>query len=227
VVGPFIAFFRAHGLAMAALMLGMITLYHLCDYLRGPMSNPYYRALGITKPTIAWVRTTIGLAGAFAGIALGGLSCLRFGNMRTLIAGAILQPIAVAAFALLAWHGGDWPLVTVGPISLTVFQAVMAFDALVMAYAGVALVAYMSTLTSLGYTATQYALLTSALTWTGKTLKGFSGTIVEALQHDGRNLVEAYGTFYLLSAAVGLPAILLCLILAARHARLAGVRGCE
>jgi PAT family beta-lactamase induction signal transducer AmpG len=74
----------------------------------------------------------------------------------------------------------------------------------------------MSTLTSLGYTATQYALLTSALTWTGKTLKGFSGVIVDALQQ-GRGLLEAYGLFYLMSAAIGLPAILLCLVLALRR----------
>ena len=88
----------------------------------------------------------------------------------------------------------------------------MAFDAFAIGYSGVGLVAYMSTLTSLGYTATQYALLTSALTWSGKTLKGFSGVIVDQLQH-GRTLLEAYAVFYLLCGAIGLPAILLCLIL--------------
>jgi PAT family beta-lactamase induction signal transducer AmpG len=186
--------------------------------MRGPMSNPYYAALGIAKPTIAWVRTTVGLAGSFAGIALGGASALRLGNSRTLVLGAILQPIAVAAFALLAWRGGGWTLLTVGGgFSVTGFEAIMAFDSLVMGFAGVALVAYMSTLTSLGYTATQYALLTSALTWTGKTLKGFSGLIVEALGR-GRGPVEAYGAFYLLAAAIGVPAIVFCLILAARPA---------
>jgi len=216
VVGPFIAFFRTHGVAMAALMLGMITLYHLCDYMRGPMSNPYYKALGIPKPTIGWVRTTIGLAGSFVGIGLGGLSSVRLGNLRTLVLGAILQPLAVAAFALLAWRGGGWVLISAGPLNLTAFEAIMGFDSLVMAFSGVALVAYMSTLTNLGYTATQYALLTSALTWSGKTLKGFSGVIVDGLQH-GRTLLEAYGLFYLLSAAIGLPAILLCVILATRR----------
>lgn len=216
VVGPFIAFFRAHGLALAALMLGMITLYHLCDYLRGPMSNPFYKALGIDKPTIAGVRASLGLGGTLAGIALGGLSSVRLGAMRSLVIGAVLQPIAVAAFALLAWHGGDWTLLTAGPLRLTAFEAIMSFDSATMAFAGVALVAYMSALTSLGYTATQYALLTSALTWTGKTLKGFSGAIVESLSH-GRTLLEGYGLFYLLSGAIGIPAILLCLILAARQ----------
>lgn len=212
VIGPIVTFFRAHGVAMAALMLGMITLYHLCDYMRGPMSNPYYRALGISKLTIADVRLTIGLAGTLTGIAVGGLASLRIGNHPTLVLGAILQPIAVGAFAILGWHGGDFPLWSAGPVSATAFQAIMAADAFAIGFSGVALVAYMSSLTSLGYTATQYALLTSALAWTGKTLKGFSGLIVEHLQQ-GRTLLEAYTLFYLFAALIGLPAILLCVIL--------------
>jgi PAT family beta-lactamase induction signal transducer AmpG len=215
VIGPIITFFRTHGLFMAALMLGMITLYHLCDYMRGPMSNPYYLALGISKETIAGVRLTIGLGGSLAGIAVGGLSSLRIGSQRTLVLGAILQPIAIAAFAILGWHGGDFPLWAGGPIRLSAFEAIMGVDAFAIAYSGIALVAYMSSLTSLGYTATQYALLTSALAWTGKTLKGFSGVIVEQFQH-GRSLLEAYAAFYLFAAAIGLPAILLCLVLSAK-----------
>ena len=215
VVGPFIAFFRAHGAAAAALMLGTITLYHLCDYLRGPMSNPYYLALGIHKPQIAYVRTTVGLAGSFAGIALGGWSALRLGNRTTLIVGAVLQPLAVAAFAILGLHGSDFALFDAGALHVTAFAVIMTCNSLIMAYSGVALVAYMSTLTSLGYTATQYALLTSALTWTGKTLKGFSGAIVEGLQR-GRSVLDAYADFYLLSAAIGLPAIALCLLASRR-----------
>ena len=58
------------------------------------------------------------------------------------------------------------------------------------------LVAYMSSLTSLGYTATQYALLSSAYAWAGKFLKGFSGAIVESLSaHYG--LMEAYAMFFI------------------------------
>jgi PAT family beta-lactamase induction signal transducer AmpG len=213
VVGPFVAFFRSHGPAMGALMLSTITLYHLCDYMRGPMSLPYYHALGISKPTIAAVRLSIGLGGSVVGIALGGLASLRLGLMRTLIVGAILQPIGVAAFALMAFHGGDYVLLSLGPLRVTAFEAIMTYDAVAIGFSGVALVTYMSSLTSLGYTATQYALLTSALTWSGKFLKGFSGAIVEGLQH-GRTLLEAYGLFYVLSGAIGLPAIALCVWLA-------------
>jgi PAT family beta-lactamase induction signal transducer AmpG len=212
VIGPMIAFFRGHGIALAALMLVMITFYHLCDYMRGPMTNPYYSALHIDKDTIGLVRLLVGTPAGFVGIALGGFSSLRLGNHPTLFIGAILQPIAVAAFALLGFHGGDYALINAGGVHVTAFQAVMAFDPIAMGYAGVALVSYMSTLTSLGYTATQYALLTSALAFTGKFLKGFSGAIVEALQH-GRSHLEAFALFYLLAAALGLPAIGLCLVL--------------
>jgi PAT family beta-lactamase induction signal transducer AmpG len=213
VVGPFIVFFRDHGLAMGVLMLGTITLYHLCDYMRGPLSLPFYKALGIDKPTIVAVRATVGLAGSLVGISLGGLFCLRFGAMRALILGAILQPLGIAAFAVLAAHGGDFALLTLGPVKLSAFATIMSADSVAIGFSGVALVTYMSSLTSLGYTATQYALLTSALTWTGKTLKGFSGVLVETLSQ-GRTLLEAYGLFYLLAAAIGAPAIALCVWLA-------------
>ena len=228
VIGPFVDFFRAHGAALASLMLAMITLFHLCDYLRGPMSNPYYHALNIPKPTIANVRGTIGLAGAFIGIALGGVVCLRIGTRRALVLGGVLQPIAVAAFALLAWHGGDWALFGLGPIKVTAFEVIMTFDSAAMAFAGVALATYMSSLTNLGFTATQYALLASAPNLSGKVLKGYSGVIVEALRV-GRTELQAYELFYLLSAGVGLPALALCVILArwpaARRGHADGDRG--
>ncbi len=72
----------------------------------------------------------------------------------------------------------------------------------------------MSTLTSLGYTATQYALLTSALAWTGKFLKGFSGAWVQGLVTPARDLTHAYALFYLYAAATGIPALALVLWLA-------------
>jgi PAT family beta-lactamase induction signal transducer AmpG len=194
-------------------MLGMITLYHLSDYMRGPMTNPYYAALGISKATIAGVRLSVGLFASLAGIAVGGLASLRLGNKPTLVLGAILQPIGIGAFALLGWHGGDFPVASLAGVNLTAFEAIMAVDSFAIGFSGVALVSYMSTLTSLGYTATQYALLTSALAWTGKILKGFSGDIVEALE-PGRGLLDAYALFYLLCAAIGAPAILACLMLA-------------
>ena len=213
VVGPFLTFFRTHGVGLAALMLLMITLYHLCDYMRGPMSNPYYVALHISKPVIAGVRGAIGLPMTFVGIALGGLASLRLGARTSLLLGAILQPLAVLAFATLGWHGGDYVLFRLGGAPVGAFEVIMGFDSLVMGAAGVALIAYMSSLTSLGYTATQYALLTSAMAWSGKFLKGFSGDLVEALQHTGLSPLNAYAWFFVFSAAIGVPAILVCAVI--------------
>jgi hypothetical protein len=218
VVGPFLAFFRAHGVALGALMLAMITLYHLCDYLRGPMSLPFYKAAGIGLPTIAAVRASFGFGATLVGIALGGLSSLRIGAVRTLIIGAVVQPLAISAFALIAFHGGDFALIQIGAVKVSAFAAVMTADALAIGFSGVGLVAYMSSLTSLGYTATQYALLTSAMAWAGKISKGFSGVIVEALK-PGHSLLQAYGLFYLFAAAIGAPAILLTIWLAAVQRR--------
>jgi PAT family beta-lactamase induction signal transducer AmpG len=217
VVGPIIAFFRAHGVLMAALMLAMITLYHLSDYGRGAMVGPYYTALKIDNDTIAWVRLVLGTPASFVGIALGGLCALRIGNVRTLILGAILQPIAVAAFAPLGFHGGDFVLVNLGAIRITQFEAAMTFDSAAFGFAGVALVSYMSTLTSLGYTATQYALLTSAMALTGKSLKTASGAIEQSMQHG--DALHAFANFYLLCGLIGVPAIFMCAVLAWAQSR--------
>ncbi len=200
---PFVAFFRLNGWA-ALLILSMITLYHLCDYLRGPILNPYYVDLGIPRTQVGAVRTTVGLASTFLGLAAGGLFSVRFGYMRALIVGGVLQPLAILGFAFLTYWRHDAP----------VFAAVMSFDSFSMGFAGVALIAYMSTLTSLGHTATQYALLTSALAWTGKFLKGFSGAWVQSLATGGRDLLHAYALFYVIAAAVGIPALALVLWLA-------------
>ncbi len=203
VAAPFVGFFRAHAW-IGLLMLAVITLYHLCDYLRGPIVNPYYVDLHIPKTEVAAVRATLGLAASFAGIAASALLSLRIGLWRTIIVGGLLQPLAVAGFALLTY-------VDHGPGT---FTAVMVFDGFSMSFAGMALVSYMSTLTSLGYTATQYALLTSALAVTGKFLKGFSGQWVQGLVTPARDLTHAYALFHLYAAATGIPAMILVLWLA-------------
>jgi PAT family beta-lactamase induction signal transducer AmpG len=90
----------------------------------------------------------------------------------------------------------------------------MAVDDFALGFAGVALVTYMSSLTSLGYTATQYALLSSAYVYLGKVLKGMSGALVDYLSHHGQTLMAAYGMFFIISAALGVPGVILCLVLA-------------
>jgi PAT family beta-lactamase induction signal transducer AmpG len=207
VVGPFIAFFRVHGW-LALVMLAAISLYRLPDFIMGPMANPYYHDLGLTKQTVGAVRGSIGLIATFCGIAAGGFCSLKFGYMRALIIGGILQAAATAAFATLAFAG----------LNIRLFALVMAGDNFSLSFAGVALVAYMSSLTSLGYTATQYALLSSTYAWLGKILKGFSGATVERLSAT-HGLIHAYGIFFIACGLTGVPAVLLFAALGYWHRR--------
>ena len=202
VIGPFSQFFRTYGW-VALLMLAMISLYRLPEFLMGPMANPYYRDLGLSKDTVGAVRASIGLVGSLLGIAAGGVSAVKIGYFRTLIVGLFLQSVVIAAFAILAYTGPD----------VRVFATVMVCDNFGAAFAGVALVTYMSSLTTMGYTATQYALLSSAYTYVGKFSKGFSGVMVESLA-SGRTLLEGYALFFIGAGLLGIPALVLCIILA-------------
>jgi PAT family beta-lactamase induction signal transducer AmpG len=204
-VGPFIAFFRQHG-SWALLMLLTISLYRLPDFVMGPMANPFYADLGIAKETVGAVRGSVGLVATILGIAAAGLCAVRYGFVPTLLAGAVLGPGSNLAFAYLALHGADEG----------VFAAAMIIDNFCSGFAGVALVGYMSSLTNIGYTATQYALLSSFYALLGKMLKGFSGVVVEHLE-TGRTLLEAYSLFFVGTALVGIPALLLCIRLTMRN----------
>ena len=207
IVGPFIVFFRTHG-KWALLMLAAISLYRLPDFVMGPMNNPFYADIGISKEFVGEVRASIGLVASVLGIAAAGISAVRFGFVPTLLAGAILGPGSNAAFTWVAYANGD----------PTVFAAAMFIDGFATGFAGTALVAYMSSLTSIGYTATQYALLSSFYAMPGKALKGFSGVTVQHLAQ-GRTLLEGYALFFIGTALLAIPVLLLCLALAAMQAR--------
>ena len=202
VVGPFIAFFAEHR-QLAFAILAAISVYRLADFVMGPMANPLYADLGIPTATVGSVRGSIGLVATLLGTAAAGIAALRFGLFPTLVAGAVLGPLSNLAFAALALAGPD----------TGVFALAMAVDNFSAGFAGIALIAYMSSLTAIGYTATQYALLTSFYALLGKVLKGFSGVAVEALAAT-RPLTEAYALFFAGTAALAVPAIALCLWLA-------------
>jgi len=181
----------------------VISLYQIPNFVSGPMTNTFYHDLGLSKDAVGGIRASVGLIFSLLGIAAGGISAARFGYLRTLVAGVLMEALAVAVFVPLAYSGGD----------LKIFAAVMAVDSFGLSFAGVALVTYMSSLTSLGYTATQYALLSSTYAYLGKILKGFSGQAVDTLSQ-GRNLMDAYAIFFAGAAAIALPALILCLFLA-------------
>jgi PAT family beta-lactamase induction signal transducer AmpG len=204
IINPFVVFFRAHG-ASALLMLLAISLFQLPNFLMGPMANPLYHDIGLTKDTVGVVRGTFGLVAVFMGVAVGGFAVLRLGKIGAVVAGGSALILGTMAFAVLPYAH-----------DFVTFAIVMAADNFGIAMAGVALVTYMSSLTTVGYTATQYALLSSVYTVFGKLLMGFSGTVVEGLAaHVG--LMEAYALFFTGAGLIGIPAILLFLLLASQR----------
>ncbi|RZA14645.1 MAG: permease, partial [Lysobacteraceae bacterium] len=138
-VGPLLAFLRTHG-KWAVLMLAAISFYRLPDFVMGPMNNPFYADIGISKEFVGEIRASIGLVASLLGIAAAGISAVRFGFIPTLLAGAVLGPGSNAAFTWVAYAGGDH----------AVFTAAMFIDGFSTGFAGTALVAYMSSLTSIG-----------------------------------------------------------------------------
>nr|BFD61616.1 MFS transporter [Bdellovibrio sp. HM001]BFD65417.1 MFS transporter [Bdellovibrio sp. HAGR004] len=208
VAGPFISFFKQHG-HRAILILAAVCLYRLSDFVMGPMANPFYADLGLTKETVGAVRGSIGLIASVVGVAAAGLTAVRFGFISTLLIGAVIGPASNLGFSVLAM---------VGP-STEVFTGAMIVDNFATGFAGTALVGYMSSLTTLGYTATQYALLSSFYALLGKVLKGFSGLVVQKLS-ETHALMESYAIFFLGTALIGVPALLLCILLVRSNTKL-------
>jgi hypothetical protein len=208
-LGPLIEFFRHHGW-FALVMLLMISVYRLPEFVIGPVAGPFYADLGLSKDVVGGVRASVGMIASFVGIAVGGVMVATIGFKRSLVIGAILQGLGVASFALLAFNGP----------SIGLFSFAMAADNFCYALAGVVLITYMSSLTSVGYTATQYALLSSIYTLFGKFLKGFSGAVVDGFQQSGRTLMESYGLFYIGAGLIAAPALILCLVILARQQKL-------
>ncbi|PPT41802.1 AmpG family muropeptide MFS transporter [Xanthomonas arboricola] len=198
IAGPFLAFIREHR-SGAILILVAISVYRMADFVMGPMANPFYVDLGLSEDTVGAIRGSVGLVATFVGIAAAGLVSVRWGVLATLMAGAVLGPCSNLAFAWLAYVGPD----------TSKFAVAMAIDNFANGFAGTALIAYMSSLTSFGYTATQYALLSSFYAMPGKALKGFSGWSVQALSQ-GRTLLEGYALFFVGTALVAIPVVILC-----------------
>lgn len=205
VTGPFFVFFKQHG-AFALVMLLAITLYQLPNFVSGPIYGPLYVKIGLTKDMVGAVRGTFGLLGTYAGVVAGGFLSVRLGLIPAVLFGCVGEIVGTALYAILPYAHDT-----------ATFTAVMLLDNFGLGVAGVALVAYMSTLTSRGYTATQYAILTSTYALTGKFLKGFSGAVVDGLTpHIG--LMNAFAAFFIGCGLIGIPSMLLFIFIA-RHQR--------
>ncbi|NBB13897.1 MFS transporter [Caulobacter sp. SLTY] len=153
---------------MALFILALICFYRVSDFVIN-INNAFYLDAGFSKPEIAEVRKVFGAVMSIVGISLGGWSVLKLGLMRTLIIGAFLGSLSNLSFAWLALEGHN----------IYALMGAIAADNIGGGYAGTALIAYMSSLTSMGFTATQYALFSSLYALIGKLLASQSGRIVE------------------------------------------------
>lgn len=165
---PLKDFFQRFG-HLALPILALICCYRLADFVLNIMP-PFYLDLGFTLTEIAEVRKVFGVVMTSLGVFVGGWSVARLGLIRTMVIGAFASPVSNLIFAWLATQGHD----------LGALFVAIGVDNLATGYAGTALIAYMSSLTSLGFTATQYALFSSLYALPGKIVASQSGKIVEA-----------------------------------------------
>jgi len=237
---PMADFYRRFA-GVATLILALICVYRLADFVLNIM-NPFYLDLGFTKTELAEVRKVFGVIMTTLGVFIGGWSVARLGLIRTMVIGAFMSPLSNLVFAWLATQGPD-----VGALVIAI-----GVDNVATGYAGTALIAYMSSLTSIGFTATQYALFSSLYAFPGKLIASQSGRIVEASARAAEpggifapltglftrlpagSLVEGaatsgvtpaalgagYVVFFLYSTVIGIFAIVLAFIVAAKQTAL-------
>jgi PAT family beta-lactamase induction signal transducer AmpG len=182
----------------AVLLLALIATYRISDIVLGVMSNPFYRDMGYTKDEVAAVSGVYGVIMTLVGAAIGGVLSLRLGVMRVLFVGALLSAGTNLLFAWLSTRGHD-----VGSLIL-----VISADNLSAGIASAAFVAYLSGLTNVAYSATQYALFSSIMLLLPKFIAGWSGLAVDTF---------GYKAFFTGTALLGLPVLVLVWLTARSH----------
>jgi PAT family beta-lactamase induction signal transducer AmpG len=188
-IDPFADFIKRYKW-QAALILSLIAVYRISDVVMGIMANPFYVDMGYTKAEVATVTKVYGVLMTLLGAFVGGVMALRWGVMRILMLGALLSALSNVLFAWLAGHGHD----------VRALIAVVSADNLASGIASAAFIAYLSSLTNIKYSATQYALLSSMMLLLPKFIAGFSGEFVNA---------HGYADFFNATALMGMPVLIL------------------
>lgn len=191
VICPLVDFFARYGMQLAILILVFVCTYRLTDFTMGVMTNPFYLDVGFTLKEIAAVVKGPGLVMSIVGVIVGGTAVAKLGTTRTLVLGSVLIICSNLAYAFLASSGAA---------SRLGLALVNGLDNLALGVHGTALIAFLSSLTSARYTATQYALFSSLYALPGKLLMGASGFVVDAI---------GYPSFFIYTASLSLPGLVL------------------
>ncbi len=188
-IEPFADFLSRYG-QQALLILALIAVYRISDVVMGIMANPFYVDMGYTKDEVAAVTKIYGVVMTLVGAFVGGVLSMRFGVMRVLMLGAVLSAATNLLFAVLSTRGHD----------VTALIFVISADNLASGIASAAFIAYLSSLTNINYSATQYAIFSSMMLLAPKFLAGYSGRYVDAF---------GYQNFFYATALLGAPVLLL------------------
>ncbi|NNJ84333.1 MAG: MFS transporter [Gammaproteobacteria bacterium] len=188
-IDPIADFFRRYGRS-ALLILALIGVYRISDILLSVIANVFYADVGFDKDQIANISKSFGLLMTILGGFLGGMLAQRYGVMPILFTGALLSAVTNLLFVLLAQTGPDIGMLTV----------VIVADNLSAGIAVAAFVAYLSGLTQISFTASQYAIFSSLMTLIPKFLGGYSGSMVDSI---------GYSTFFVITALMGIPVLVL------------------
>ena len=187
-LGAFVDYARKYG-ATAGLLLLMIATYRMTDTTMGVMAKPFYIDHGFTKEQIGWVSGSFGPWILILGAIMAGVSARILGIFKTLVIGEVIMILTNAAFAWLALQ----PQAVFWQLFVTV-----SADNIAAGFAGTIFIAYMSSLTSKGFSATQYALFTSFFALYGKLLASNSGALADLV---------GWEWFFVLTASIGFPAL--------------------
>lgn len=197
-IAPVADFFARYG-RLAVPILLVVGFYRVSDIVLGALANVFYLDMGYTKIEIGTASGLFGIGMIILGSLLGGYLALKFRVIRVLLLGGVLAMGTNLLFIALAASPGD----------LQLLYIVVAVDNLSAGLATAAFIAYLSSLTSLSFTATQYAIFSSLMTLFPKVLAGYSGQISEAV---------GYPTFFAITAVIGVPVLFLIYWLTRRMA---------
>ncbi len=198
---PLAEFLRRPG---SAGTLGFILLFKLGEAMAGTMAPPFYRSLGFDRAQVALAIGVPSLAASLAGAAAGGFLVARLGTGRALILTGFVQMASMGLYFALAYSAGN-PAILVAKVVLEAFAEAMA-DA--------AFITFLSSLCAPGYTATQYALLSSLAALPLRTVGGLSGLLAQSL---------GWVAFYGVTIFAAVPAMLIMVAIVRRRG-LAGAR---
>ena len=175
---------------LAILILLLISLYRMADVVMGVMANIFYLEKGYSISEIATYSKFFGVFATIVGGLFGGYFAMRFGTMITLFIGALVASFSNLLFAWLAS----------AEVNIKYLISVITADNISSGFAGAAFVIYLSGLTSVRFTATQYALFSSIMLFLPKLIAGYSGAWVD---------VMGYQNYFITTALIGVPVLLL------------------